>query len=67
MIPTGQGGRRVEVVWCETGGPAIRHSEHRGFGSRLQERGVRSAGVTVRLDYRPEELVCRIALPVGSA
>jgi len=50
-------GERVELSWTERHGPRVEQPSHRGFGSRLLERGlsrrVRPAVVT---DYRPEGL-----------
>lgn len=65
VSPAEKGTRRVEVVWRERGGPPVRHPEHRGFGSQLLERGM-APGATVRLDYQPKGLECRITLPLGT-
>jgi PAS domain S-box-containing protein len=65
-------GGRVEVEWSrndgglvlewrEVGGPAVRAPQHKGFGTRLLERGIfaESEG-RIRLDYAPEGLVAHI-------
>jgi two-component sensor histidine kinase len=54
----------VSVIWRETGGPPVLAPAKRGFGSRLLERGValEVRGV-VKLDFRPEGLVCTIRAP----
>jgi PAS domain S-box-containing protein len=59
--------RLVEIVWREHGGPPVVPPASRGFGSRLLERGLtHDFGGTVKLDFRPEGLECRICLPVAS-
>ena len=65
VIPGRPGGQRVEIVWRERGGPPVRQPTSRGFGSQLLDRGI-PAGGTVRLDYLPAGLECRIVLPLGS-
>ena len=64
VVPAVRAGRRVEIVWRESGGPPVQAPERRGFGSQLLERGMHS-GSTLRLDYRPEGLECRVSLPLG--
>jgi PAS domain S-box-containing protein len=50
-----------ELEWRERGGPKVTSPTSRGFGSRLLERGLASdLGGEVRLDFRPDGLVCRI-------
>ncbi len=56
----------VEILWRERGGPAVRPPERRGFGSRLLERGLaQEFGGTVRLDFAPTGVQCRIRLPLA--
>ena len=39
---------------------------HKGFGSRLIERGlVGAVGGTISLDYHPTGLVCRVVAPLA--
>lgn len=48
---------RVELRWSEHGGPVVAAPTHRGFGSRLLERGLsRGRKPTVTTEYRPEGL-----------
>jgi len=48
---------RVAFRWSEHGGPVVRAPTHRGFGSRLLERGVnRGRKAAVAIEYRPEGL-----------
>jgi PAS domain S-box-containing protein len=49
--------------WTETGGPRMQKPERQGFGSRLIERTVVQLDGTARFDWRPDGLVCEIALP----
>ena len=56
---------RLNVSWRERGGPTVADPPRRGFGSRMLERGL--AGElrgAVRLDFRPEGVVCRIDAPI---
>ena len=56
----------VEILWRERGGPAVRPPERRGFGTRLLERGLaQEFGGTVRLDFAPAGVECRIRLPLA--
>lgn len=58
--------RFVDILWREHGGPPVVPPASRGFGSRLLERGLtHDIGGTVKLDFRPEGLECRICLPVA--
>ena len=53
------------LTWTERGGPAVQPPTHKGFGSRLIERGLAAElGGSVRLDYRPEGVVCTIEAPL---
>ncbi len=61
-----KGGFKVEILWCERGGPPVSPPRRRGFGSQLLEKGVPFGG-TVKLDFAPAGLQCRICLPLSSA
>lgn len=53
-----------ELVWQEAGGPAIVEPTHRGFGTRLLQRGLaRDLGGDVELEFRPAGLRCLIKSP----
>jgi len=56
----------LSLTWRERGGPVVAPPERRGFGSRLVERSLQGplAG-EARLEFAPEGLVCRIALPLA--
>lgn len=52
-------GKRLLLRWNEKGGPLVSSPAHKGFGSRVLERGIAHAlEGTVHLDYRPDGLVC---------
>jgi PAS domain S-box-containing protein len=53
--------------WEETGGPAVKKSGRKGFGSQLIERSLaRDLDGEARIDYRPEGVVCTITCSLGS-
>ncbi|MFO1013702.1 MAG: HWE histidine kinase domain-containing protein [Caulobacteraceae bacterium] len=56
---------RITVEWSEHGGPEAGEPGRRGFGTRLLERGLAGelAG-TVKLDYLPQGVICRMDLPL---
>gem|GEM_PF-824080 len=56
---------RLCLAWRESGGPAVRAPDTRGFGTRMIERGLASElGGTVAVDFRPDGLVCEIDAPL---
>ena len=60
------GGERLRLQWRESGGPSVAAPARRGFGSRLVERGLSAEmGGEVKLDFRPEGLVCTIDAPLA--
>ena len=62
--PTAQSDR-IRLRWQESGGPTVKPSGRRGFGSRLIERGLaQDLGGEVHLDYEPLGVVCQIIIPV---
>jgi PAS domain S-box-containing protein len=55
----------VEVVWAETGGPAVGTPAQRGFGSLVVERNLaRALEAGVELTFDREGVRCRITIPV---
>jgi PAS domain S-box-containing protein len=55
---------RLRLSWSESGGPLVAPPAQRGFGARLLEQGLaEELGGTVRLDFRPEGLVCTVDAP----
>ncbi|ARP99565.1 HWE histidine kinase domain-containing protein [Pseudorhodoplanes sinuspersici] len=58
----GNGG--VELLWRETKGPKVSEPKRRGFGSVVIEHNlVRALDAEVSLDFAPDGLTCRIAVP----
>jgi two-component sensor histidine kinase len=64
----GTAGDTLVLDWAEHGGPPVAGPPaRRGFGSRLIERGLPvqlGRGSTVRMDFAPEGLRCRIRAPL---
>ena len=63
---TGEEG--LSLAWTEAGGPPVTPPERRGFGSVLIERALaHDCDATVRLDYLPAGVSCRIEMSVPPA
>jgi two-component sensor histidine kinase/integral membrane sensor domain MASE1 len=61
----GDDGLALDLVWSESGGPAVKRPTRKGFGSRLLERGLAAElNGEVAVDYRPSGLVCRMTARV---
>ncbi len=59
------GARRLALEWRESGGPSVRETGKRGFGTRLITGGVsRELGGTVSLEFAPEGLRCSLDVPL---
>lgn len=64
-IETAPAGKRLLLKWQEADGPLVTPPVHKGFGSRVIERGLaHELAGTVHLDYRPDGLVCTIDIPL---
>ncbi|HTZ02891.1 MAG TPA: ATP-binding protein [Xanthobacteraceae bacterium] len=51
----------LQLEWRESGGPAVTPPVHKGFGSRLIERGLaQDLGGGTTMEFRPEGLRCAI-------
>lgn len=61
---TRKGAGKVDILWRERGGPTVQPPVRHGFGSHLLEKGI-PAGGTVKLDFQPGGLECRMCLPLG--
>ena len=58
-------GQRLHFSWQESGGPAVKQPERRGFGSKLIERGLAAElGGAVQMRFEPTGLVCIIDAPL---
>ncbi|MFZ5721195.1 MAG: sensor histidine kinase [Pseudomonadota bacterium] len=56
----------LRLTWRESGGPAVSAPAQRGFGARLLEQGLaEELRGTVRLQFRPEGLVCEMEAPLA--
>jgi two-component sensor histidine kinase len=56
---------RFRLRWEETGGPPVSPPEHRGFGSRMIDRGLAAElQGEVRIDWQPQGVVCTIDAPI---
>ena len=56
----------LDVVWTETGGPAVEKPISRGFGTRSVIASIESQlGGKAEFDWRPEGLVCRLSVPLS--
>ena len=65
-VSKGEEGRRLHLLWKELGGPPVTPPQHRGYGSRLLERGLAlELGAEVRLIYAPDGLVCELHVPLA--
>ncbi|MEY3704523.1 MAG: hypothetical protein RLZZ561_2143 [Pseudomonadota bacterium] len=57
-------GEALLLNWRETGGPPVPPRSHKGFGSRVIERGLsHQLGGSVALTFLPEGLECAISIP----
>ncbi len=57
-------GEALLLNWREAGGPSVPPRSHKGFGSRVIERGLsHQLGGSVALTFHPEGLECAISIP----
>lgn len=59
-IAWGVDGERLQLHWCERGGPPVKPPERTGFGTRLTLSALQAYGGTVELDFPPEGAECRM-------
>ena len=58
----------LRLRWAEAGGPPVKKTGRRGFGSTVIERGLSlELDGEVRLDFEPGGVVCAIDIPLGTA
>jgi len=56
----------LRLTWTETGGQTIKPPAHKGFGSRLIERGLSlELDGKARLEFGAPGLVCTIEIPLA--
>jgi PAS domain S-box-containing protein len=53
---------QLVLSWTETGGPTVRPPSRQGFGARIISQLIDQQQGKTRFDWRPEGLVCEIAL-----
>jgi two-component sensor histidine kinase len=64
-VTDGEAGRSLQIEWRESGGPAVRQPQHRGFGSRLVERGItKELKGSARISFDPDGVRCSMGIPV---
>jgi|ERR1035437_4611604 two-component sensor histidine kinase len=64
-METAPAGKRLLLSWTEKGGPPVTPPAHKGFGSRVLERGLaHELEGAVHLDCRPDGLVCTMDIPL---
>jgi two-component sensor histidine kinase len=57
---------RFRLSWTERGGPAVALPTRRGFGTRMVERSLaQDLGGTVRIEFAPDGVVCRMDAPLA--
>jgi PAS domain S-box-containing protein len=57
-------GPQLRLIWTEKLGPAVTSPMRKGFGSHVLERGLaHELDGEVKIDYRPEGVVCTMTLP----
>jgi CheY-like chemotaxis protein len=55
---------RLNIRWCEQGGPTVHCPDRKGFGTTVISASVeRQLGGTLRYDWRPIGLCCDMSLP----
>ena len=58
-------GRRVQLIWRETGGPSVAAPERKGFGTTLIQRGLTAQlGGKADIEFAPDGLRCTLECPV---
>jgi two-component sensor histidine kinase len=56
---------RLRLNWLEQNGPPVQKPTHRGFGTRLLERGVEvELGGSTQMEFAPAGLRCEIDIPL---
>jgi len=58
----------LRLRWAETGGPPVKKTGHKGFGSTVIERGLSlELDGEIRLDLDPGGVICTIEIPLPDA
>lgn len=53
----------MEVIWQESGGPAVAKPTRSGFGTRMIRQSLAAHGASAELDFVPDGLRCRLVFP----
>ena len=62
------GARQINLLWRESGGPAVTVPEKTGFGSRLIARTfAQESGGQARIDFLPQGVQCVMQLPLSAS
>ena len=62
-----EGAPRLVLTWVETGAPETPLAERRGFGIEMLEKTIAyELGAETVVDFTPEGVICRIALPLNA-
>jgi PAS domain S-box-containing protein len=65
-VEAGQDGPLFRLRWTESGGPAVRTPDRKGFGSRLIARSFPTAGgVTSAMTFEPEGVAFAVEAPMA--
>jgi PAS domain S-box-containing protein len=56
---------RLQLTWQEAGGPPVKASARRGFGTRLIEESVKAEGGSAHVSFRAEGVVWQVQLPLS--
>ena len=58
-------GKHLALIWQEFGGPKVKLPIHRGFGTRVIERGLtHELGGSSQIKFLPDGLLCKISIPM---
>ena len=58
---------RLLLSWREQNGPPVQQPSHRGFGTRLLDRGIGvELGGSTMIDFAPEGLRCELDIPLSN-
>ncbi len=65
---TESGERQLEIRWRERGGPTVRKTDRRGFGTRLIDRSiVHELGGALDMNFAPTGFECTLRVPLSAA
>ncbi|MGO9023513.1 MAG: PAS domain S-box protein [Beijerinckiaceae bacterium] len=66
FVPDSQGGRRLNLLWEERGGPPVRVPDHKGFGHMVMDRITGAAlGGQSKVHFAPDGVTWRLDAPAA--